>query len=89
MGTIKNKLQSDLHKKYEELKRQITHAQYVLKETKREEWDIFCYGDRYDFNRRKARHIVEQKLMLSEMHKECRLLKSQLTEANREYNKNK
>ena len=82
----KNIKQSELHKKYIELKRKITSAQYMLEFEKHTYWDRWCLNDEKTFNKVKARTIKEMRLELKCMHLECKILKMKMVQANKEYN---
>lgn len=81
----KNVKQSKLHKKYLKLKREITSAQYMLDHEKSQYWDRWCYVDEQTFNKRKAQTIREMKLELKCLHKECKILKMKIVQANQDY----
>lgn len=81
----KNKTQSELHKKYIELKRKITSAQYMLDFEKRQYWDIWCFNDERTFEKVKAQTIKEMRLDLKCMHRESKILKMKIVRANQAY----
>ena len=85
MATLKNKAQSELHKRYTELKRKITSAQRMLEVEKRDSWDKWSFCEKWEFEKRKALHIKRLKEDLKEMHKECKELKRQILQANQAY----
>ena len=86
MKIIKNKTQSELHKKYIELKRKITSAQYMLDEEKNHYWDRWCFNDERTFNKIKAQNIRLMRLELKCLHRESKILKMKLVQANKSYN---
>lgn len=81
----KNKTQSELHKKYIELKRKIASAQYMLDHEKRQYWDMWCFNDERTFNKVKAQTIKEMRLELKCMHKESKILKMKIVRSNQAY----
>lgn len=81
----KNETQSDLHKKYIELKRKIASAQHMIEFEKRQYWDIWCTDDERTFNKIKAYTIRELKLDLKVLHRECKILKMKIVQANQAY----
>lgn len=83
----KNKTQSELHKKYIALKRKITSAQYMLDYEKSQYWDMWCFNDERTFNKVKAQTIREKRLELKCMHKESKILKMKIVQANQAYNR--
>ena len=81
----KNLNQSVLHKKYIELKRKIASAQYMLDYEKSHYWDMWCFNDERTFNKVKAQTIREMRLELKCMHKESKILKMKMVQANQAY----
>ena len=81
----KNKTQSELHKKYIELKQKITSAQYLLEQEKHQYWDRWCFNDERTFNKVKAQTIREMRLELKCMHMESKILKMKMAQANQAY----
>ena len=84
----KNKIQSELHKKYIVLKRKIRIKLYDLSCEKRRFWDVLCLEDTIDeptFNKVKAQTIKEMRLELKCMHKESKILKMKMVQANQAY----
>lgn len=81
----KNVEQSKLHKKYIELKRKVTSAQYMLDHEKSQYWDMWCHVDEDTFNKYKAQTIREMRLELKSLHKKCKLLKMKIIQANQDY----
>ena len=87
--TLKNKTQSELHKRYIELKRKIASAQYMLDCEKHQYWDRWCLNDERTFNKVKAQTIREMRLELKCMHMECKILKMKMIQSNKKYNESR
>ena len=82
MRRVKNKAHSKYDKKYRELKRKITSAQYMLEHAKRESWDPYSETDRDQFYKIKREDIKERKEELNRLHDECRTIKAAIYVAN-------
>lgn len=86
----KNIKQSELHKKYIELKRKITSAQHMLDYEKRQYWNgWWCSEDERTFNKVKAQTIRDMRLDLKCMHRESKILKMKIVRANQAYQRDR
>ena len=85
MATLKNKIHSELYKRYSELKQKITSAQHMLGVEKADSWDKWCFCEKWEFEKLKALNIKHLKKDLKELHKECKELKRQIWQTNQAY----